>query len=135
MWARFITVSELAATSGITLSCMLICSLFMLAIDDRLERPHIVNSFTPLEGTSLGYMALLVVSEFAQDALLHVFLVHERFHPRAMKLLSDDGRKLLDAKLFPPIFTSRTALADFTLPLLASTSFTTGFMFAAPRLS
>ena len=98
------------------------------------SQPFIIQTLAPVGATSLGYMALLVISELLQDLLVHVMLVHEQFQPPQLRLLSTEHRALLSCKLYPPIFTSWSAFSEVMCPLFASTVFTVGFAFSAGRI-
>ena len=84
--------------------------------------------------TSLQFIALLVISELAQDLCVHLILVEEILLPSGARTLSKDGRQFLDEKLYPPVF-SLSAFADVAIPLLASTCLTGVFAWTTPKLA
>ena len=135
VWARFITISQLTATTGVTVGCMGACSIWLWLEPVGAVRPWIIQSFTPSGTLSLGFMGMLIVSELVQDSLVHVVLVHETFQPAGLKLLSIADRALLSQKLYPAIISAWSIFRDFALPLLASTSLVVGFQIAVPRLA
>jgi len=130
LWARFVLINDMVATSGIAAGCVIMCAIFFVVEDNELNHPYVVQGYTPAGATSMFYMVLLVISELLQDWLLHMLLIRERCMPQRARMLSDSGRAFLDAKVKPPILASRRQFAQFVLPLFASTCMTTGFCFA-----
>jgi hypothetical protein len=135
IWARYLLASELAATSGITVGAMLACTAFSWAIEESRDRPYIITALSPLGTSSISFMGMLIASELAQDALVHVILVREACLSPTMRVLSRASRSFLSAKLYPNIFGSAAAGVSFALSMLASSSLTAGFAFSSGRLS
>lgn len=130
-WRRFITISNFASTSGSALGCMLACGIVYSAATDV---PPIVRAYTPEGYLSFAFMALLIVSEFAQDFLAELVLIDECCVGRRWRVLSTDAKALLRSKLLPPIFRSKADMGSVLLPLFASGSLFPGVAFLMANL-
>jgi hypothetical protein len=80
-------------------------------------------------------MGLLVVSEFVQDLLVWAVLVQELWVPEHKRMLSDEKREYLAAKVYPPILQSRLAFVRFMLPVVSAGCFTSAFAWVLTRAS
>ena len=114
VWRRFVTVTELATTSGIALACIIACStLFAAADGDVSQMRPAARAYMPLGERSLAYIGALVLSDLLQDFVIWLLLVKEHFVPPAKKALTADLRRYLNNKVYPPIFASAESFGAF----------------------
>lgn len=75
LWRRFCCCTELAATTGTAIACLLGC-VFLSAVHPSAP---LLQVYMPVGALSRQFMMVFILSQLAQDALVKVMLVQESF--------------------------------------------------------
>ena len=123
MWRRYCCITELAATTGATIACLVACTLVQAVAPEA----ALLRLYTPLGAVSRQFMAVFTGSQLLQDALVKQVLVQELWVARPSRLTAE-MRKFLEAKVYPPVFSSSPALSAMLLSVWVGGAQTSTFV-------
>ena len=128
VWRRFLVLTKLASSTGILIGCLGGVGVLFLSSSSFEAAYPTACAFAPQGVSSVAYIGVLVVSESVQDLAILAYLVFEVATPTAKRMLTPEMRHVLQAKVYPPIFSSVTAFLEFAFPQLVSGAITASFV-------